>query len=337
MRVLVLYNEPILAADHPDADSEHEVLFTVDEVAQELTAAGHEVSRLGVQRNPATLISGVRKARPHVVFNLFEGLADHYETESYATGLLDWLRVPYTGSPFETLALGRNKPRTKQLLRGAGLPTADFFLVEDGPVEECPLDWPVFVKPAAQDASVGIDQGSVVNDLESLNARVAFLIENYGGPVLVEEYIPGREFNVGLIETPELQTLPIGEILFEDRTVGSWPIVTYDSKWRPGSQDYEMQPVDYPQNLTPRLQERLQTLAKRAFRLLGCRDYARVDFRVRAGKPYILEVNPNPDYSPVAGLAIMLQKGGYPHAQFTAELVQMAYARRHGAGKVMSV
>ncbi len=332
MRVLVLYNEPVLPADHPDAESEHEILYTVDHVAKELADAGHDVTRLGVQRDPATLVAGLRSAAPDVVFNLFEGLADHYGTEAHAAGLLEWLRIPYTGSPYETLSLARSKPRTKHVLRGAGLPTPEFLAVEEGPLDECPLEWPVFVKPGMQDASVGIDQGSVVTDLGRLNERVAYLLENYGPPVLLEQYVDGREFNVGVIEAPDLQTLPVGEILFEDATPGSWPIVTYDSKWRPGSHDYEMQPVAYPDKLPGRLRERLQALAKRAFRLLGCRDYARIDFRVRAGRPYILEVNPNPDYSPLAGLSVALQRFGLPHARFTADLVQMALARGHGEG-----
>src|SRR6516162_10244047 len=162
MRVLVLYNEPVLPADHPDADSEHEILYTTDVVAGHLTEAGFDVTRLGVSRDPSALLTGLRRAKPEVVFNLFEGLADHYGTEAYAAGLLEWLGLPYTGCPFQTLCLARSKHLTKHLLQGAGLPTAGFFIVEALPVPECPLEWPVIVKPAEQDASVGLDQGSVV-------------------------------------------------------------------------------------------------------------------------------------------------------------------------------
>jgi D-alanine-D-alanine ligase len=334
MRVLVLYNEPVLPADHPDADSEHEILFTVDAVAGHLSAAGFEVSRLGASRDPAALLSGLRRARPDVVFNLFEGLADQYGTEAHAAGLLDWLGLPYTGCPYQTLCVARDKPWTKRLLRGAGLPTADFFVVEDGAVPECPIDWPVIVKPGTQDASVGLDQNSVVTDRERLGERVAYLLETYGPPVLVEEFIRGREFNVGLIESPELRALPVSEIVFVDRGPGYWPIVTYDAKWKPGSCDYEATPAKYPAEVSPRLAERLYAAAKQAFRLLGCRDYARVDFRVRPnGKPCILEVNPNPDFSPLAGLAGGLASAGLTHAQFTVELVHAALARGRGAAQ----
>ena len=187
----------------------------------------------------------------------------------------------------------------------------------------------MIVKLALEDASVGIDQGSVVTDKKALDERVGRMLEQHGQPLLVEQFIRGREFNVSLIETGgELRVLPISEIQFVDRDPAFWPIVTYDAKWKPGSRDYESTPPRYPANVSPGLAARLTKLAKRAFHLLDCRDYAGVDFRVRSPlKPYILEVNPNPDYSPTAGLSGGLTCAGITHAQFTVELVQAAFAR----------
>ncbi len=326
-RVLVLYNQPILPEDHADAESEHEILSTVEFVQRTLSKAGYDASTLGVSRDPTGLLEGLRDIRPDVVFNLFEGLADCGETEAHVAGLLEWLEIPYTGCPYQTLCIARSKHLTKHLLAGAGLPTAKFIVADDVPVEDCPLGWPVIVKPATQDASVGLDQGSVVTNMDRLNDRIAYLLENYGPPVLIEEFIRGREFNVGLIEMPDLRVLPVSEIKFIDKDPGFWPIVTYDAKWKPGSRDYEATPPKYPARVSPRLAGKLEELARQAFRLLGCRDYARVDFRVRGSKPYILEVNPNPDFSPTAGLAGGLESAGIPHAQFTLELVQNALAR----------
>jgi D-alanine-D-alanine ligase len=328
LRVLILHNQPILPEDHADADSEHEVLFTTEFVQRTLTEAGYDVVALSASRDPAVLIAGLRENRPDVVFNLFEGLADFGDTEAHAAGLLEWLELPYTGCPYQTLCLARGKHLTKHLLAGAGLPTAKFFVAEDVPVEDNPLGWPVIVKPAAQDASVGVDQGSVVTNLERLNDRIAYLLDNYGPPVLVEEFIRGREFSIGLVEAPDLRVLPVSEILFVEKDPDFWPIVTYDAKWKPGSRDYEATPPKYPaRRVSPRLRDKLQMLAKRAFRLLGCRDYARVDFRMRGSKPYILEVNPNPDFSPTAGLSGGLESAGISHERFTVELVERALAR----------
>jgi D-alanine-D-alanine ligase len=329
-KVLILYNEPVLPEDHPDAISEHEILYTADVVHKNLTEGGYEVTRLGVSHDPSALVNGLRAQRPDVVFNLFEGTGDHGHTEAYAAGVLQWLGVPFTGSPPETLCLARNKHLTKHTLKGAGLPTPEFFVVDGTGVPPCPLEWPVIVKPATQDASVGLDQGSVVTDQKALQQRVAYLVGNYGPPVLVEQFILGREFCVALIETPELRPLPLSEITFVP-TNGLWPIVTFDAKWKPGSEDYEATPPRYPAQVTPKLAERVSALALKAFRLLGCRDYARVDFRVRpTGKPYILEVNPNPDFSPDAGLAGGLEAAGTTHAEFTVRMVQNALARGGG-------
>lgn len=327
-RILVLYNEPVLPATHPDALSEHEVLETAEVVADHLHRAGYDVARLGVSKDPERLVAGLQDLRPDAVFNLFEGTADHGNTEAYVAGLLEWLGIPFTGCPSQALLLARSKPLSKYLFQGAGLPTAEFVVVESLPMPPCRLEWPVIVKPALEDASVGVDQGSVVTNQERLNERVAFLLESYGPPVLVERYIAGRELNVALVEAPELRTLPISEIIFAQRETGYWPIVTYDAKWKPGSADYEATPPRYPAEVSPKLAERLGTIARQAFRLLGCRDYARADFRVSPqGQPYLLEVNPNPDYSPSAGLAGGLASAGISHAQFTVDLVKSALAR----------
>jgi D-alanine-D-alanine ligase len=335
MRVLVLYNQPVLPLDHPDANSEHEVIATVDIVCGHLRNAGFEVGRLGVDRDPEVLLRGVRRQRPDVVFNLFEGLADHYETEAVVAGLLDWLGIPYTGCSFHALSIARDKARTKYLLEGAGLPTPGFVVVSELPVPPVDLEWPLIVKPANQDASVGLDQGSVVTDPERLEARVALMLEAYGAPVLVEQYIRGREINVGVIECPDLRVLPPSEILFLAKDPDFWPIVTYEAKWKPGSREYEATPPRHPADLTPRLADKVCELAKRAYHLLGCRDYARVDFRVRNGKPFILEVNPNPSYEPSGGLVGGLESAGLTHAQFTVELVQAALARGRGSRGVV--
>src|SRR5262249_39764227 len=162
-----------------DAESEHEVTETIELLESALDAAGFSVGKLGVNHDAAALVAGVRKARPDVVFNQFEGLPDWGDTEAFAVGLLEWLGLPYTGCPLQPLCRPRHKPLTKQLLRGAGLPTPDFFTVDRLPVGDCPLAWPVIVKPSNQDASVGLDQGSVVTSQRELDRRVGYLLDEY--------------------------------------------------------------------------------------------------------------------------------------------------------------
>jgi D-alanine-D-alanine ligase len=327
-RILILYNEPVLAPDHPDYESEREVVDSAEIVAGHLSKAGFAVTCLGAGRDPQTVLARLGASRLDAIVNLYEGAADDLDTEDYMAALLEWLGIPFTGSPFRTLLLARNKHWTKLLLRGAGLPTPAFMVVAALPVPACTIRWPVIVKPAAQDASVGLDQGSVVRDQERLDARVEDLLERYGPPVLVEEFIPGREFNVGLVGWPTLRTLPIAEIVFKEPTPGEWAIVTYDAKWKPGSEADLATPPVCPADVAAPLAAKLETVARQAFRLLGCRDYARVDFRVApSGEPYILEVNPNPDFHPSAGFARSLAAAGVAHAQFAVELVRAALAR----------
>ena len=300
-------------------------------VQETLVQADYEVERLGIGRDVSRLVSDIQERRPDVVFNLFEGFGDQYDTEPTVPLLLDWLHIPFTGSPPQALTLAKNKALTKFVLRGAGLPTADFFVVHELPVPVSPLAWPVIVKPALQDASVGIDQQSVVTDQKQLEARVAHCLRLYGGPILVERFIFGRELCVGMIEAPALRPLPLSEIQFNKVAAGYWPIVSYEAKWKIGSEEDLVTVLHFPKDVTPELTRQLQTLACQAFRLLGLRDYGRVDFRVELpDRPYILEVNPNSDFGPDVGLANGLSEAGLSHAWFTVELVKNALARGRG-------
>jgi D-alanine-D-alanine ligase len=327
-RVLILFNAPTLPETHPDAEAERDVLHTVAAVAQALTQGCHQVCQLGIAHDPTLLLETLKMYRPDVVFNLFEGTGERNQTEAYAIGLLEWLEVPYTGCPLVAAVLARDKPLTKRLFQGAGLPTAGFFLVEQLPLLQEPARWPVMVKLATEDASVGIDNRSVATNRQELTERVAWLLERYRPPVLVEEFLDGREFNVGVVELPQQQALPIAEIIFDRSDPGRWPIVTYESKWEPGSAADLAALPRCPAEVAPELAQQLSALAVAAFRLLGCRDYARIDFRTdHQGRPFLLEVNPNPDFGPTAGLARALKVAGLTYEQCTLQLIANALAR----------
>ncbi|HQR06408.1 MAG TPA: hypothetical protein PLN21_06275 [Gemmatales bacterium] len=322
-RVLLLYNAPVLPNDHPDAESERDLLHTVDSVHQALLPYRHQVTTLGLTDSPEHLLNAVRTTQPDVVFNLFEGFGTRPASEYHVAGLLNWLNVPYTGCPVEAMVIGRDKVRTKQLLRGAGLPTAGFIVVDNISSLPLPESWPVIVKPAGTDASIGIDQGSVVSDEASLRKQVASVLHRYGSPVLVETYLPGPEFNVGIIESPATTALPIAEMVYTPQPGVQWPIVSYASKWDTGSaEDLAMQPR-CPAQIHDNLRDRLQSIALAAFHLIGCKDVARIDCRLdTAWMPNILEVNPNPDLGSSAGLARMLRTADIPYSQFIDQLVR---------------
>jgi D-alanine-D-alanine ligase len=323
-KVLVLYNEPQSAADHAEAASEHAVVDHARSQAAVLNKAGYAVELLGLNPDPAFLWHELQRRRPDVILNLYEGTLDDPETETYVAGLLQWSGIPYTGCTVPTLTLTRAKHQTKRVLKTAGLPTADFMVVDREPAP-CTLEWPVFVKPATQDASVGIGRESICRNPQQLDDRVRYLLSKYPGPVLVERFLPGREIHVAVTALPEVRSLPPAEVAFAP---GNADILTYDAKWDPSSPDYHATPMRFGIELAKDLAAELGRVAVEAFRVLGARDYARVDFRLGDGdRPFILELNPNPEIGVDTCFGRILESAGTTFEVFLARLIEHAKTR----------
>lgn len=335
MRVLLLYNAPLLDKNHCDSASESGVIESVDAIAQSLLASKHEVSRLALAERFEPLLKAVEgPAAPEVIINLCESFAGSSAGEAHLAGLLELVGIPYTGSPPETLALVRQKAPTKWLLQGAGLPTADFtFVSRDQTLAADEFarqlaQGPLFVKPAGEDASLGIAGDCVVVELPKLMAKVADLQRRYGD-VLVERYIDGREFNTSIIALPKPHVMPLAEVNFSPDADCPWPVVTYDAKWTPDSSGWRATPVTCPAQVDDALAARIREVSLAAFQITGCRDYARVDLRVNPqGQVCILEVNANPDIGPQAGFARAIGAAGISYQEFVGRLIETA--RRRG-------
>ncbi len=192
----------------------------------------------------------------------------------------------------------------------------------------------LLVKPDAEDGSLGIDQGSVVADTKALVERVKYLRSLYDCGVIVEPYLPGPEFNLGVIALPEPRALAVAQIVFKPE-IGRWPILTYAAKWDEGSvADLASRPV-CPALIDPAFAERLSSLAVAACRATGCRDYARVDMRLDAnGEPMILEVNPNPDIGPNAGWARAARASGFSYEEAIGAIAREALKRRRKSREI---
>ena len=327
MNVTILYNEPSLSKNHPDYLSEAGVLEAVEAVEAALNKGGYCSSRLGVDNDPAAIIRALQSIEADVVVNLFEGLGGVGAGEGQVTGILELLGIPFTGSGSKCLALVREKALTKWLLLGAGLRSAAFHLLAaDEPASPARFEpllavGQVIVKPAHEDGSLGIGPESIVSDFESLVRQIRRVQERYG-EVLVEQYVAGREFNVGILALPEPEALPLAEIEF---IPGIAPIVSYDAKWTPKAREFNGTPARCPAEVVPELGDEIRRLALASFRLTDCRHYARVDFRVDAAcRPYILEVNGNPDISPSAGLARQILASGMTYNDFICRMVEVA-------------
>ena len=257
-------------------------------------------------------------------------------TINIADSFDELLGISYTGNRPLALALCQKKPHAKALLRAAGLPVPRGILVERGAAPaELDLRFPLIVKPAYDDASGGIDAGSVVRDRAALDARVQLVVGEHKMPALIEEFVEGREIHCAILGTDPPEALPLFEMQFKDGGTDNegrpMPrIITYRAKWDPYSRDYYAMeskcPVD---DLSPEVAAKMQGIALAAYRALGCRDYARVDMRLDAAtsEPYILEVNPNPDLADGCAFAQCVRASGRSYAQAIQEIVGFALTR----------
>ncbi len=272
------------------------------------------------ERLPCTLDWGALQERlalkrPGLVVNLVEALGGHGRLQYLVPALLDALRIPYTGSPAESLMLTTNKLLTKRLLAMQGLPTldwADLSGCEDG----CDLPLARYIlKPVSEDASVGLDDDALVDLLDARQLRPIMRArsESLGLEVFAERFVDGREFNLSVLaDASGPQVLPPAEIEFVGYTPEQPRLVGYRAKWDADSYEYHHTPrrFDFPASDAPLLAE-LTRLSLACWRLFGLRGYARVDFRVdNAGRPWILEINANPCISPDAGFMAAVNQAG---------------------------
>ncbi len=333
--VVVLYHAaPLPPRRRGEQASELAAAQAAAEAAAALAAAGWPTALLPVRSCLADLVARLRRARPGVIVNLCEGFAGRPAWEAQVAGVLELMGIPFTGNPSAALFLGQDKFRSKAVLTAWGLPTPAGRLAPAADAPGGRLRFPLIVKPNAEDGGIGIGRDSVVRDGKLLRRQTARLAQRYRQPALIENYIAGREFNVALVEGARgLRALPVSEIVFRNLPPGRPQIVGYDAKWKPGCAWYRATVPVCPARIPVRLARRLRKLALAAGAALGIRGYARVDFRVdRRGRPFILEVNPNPDPSRAAGLARALAAAGIAYETFWYRQVRQTLnqARRQG-------
>lgn len=320
MKVAVLYDG---GWDTWDAKDVASVWQSVKEVQAALRGRGFETTSIPVRApNDFSWLPKVRRA--DAIFNLCEGIGGHSRYEDFVVATLELTGVPYTGCRPWAVSVAHRKHVANTLLSrsGAAIPR---FILANGNKLPADLTLPVIVKPAAEDASVGIDVGSVCTTKRALKKRLAEMVEQWD-EVLVQEYVAGREFNVGFVGK---QVLPIAELCFDNMPEGSWPILTYAAKWDVGSpEDLGSVPV-CPADISIEIQKRIVSVAREAWEALcGGEGYGRVDLRVDAsGQPYVLEVNPNPDISDSAGLSRMAKALGWEYDELICRIVDEALSR----------
>ena len=268
------------------------------------------------------------QVRSSIVFNLCEDIRGQGIYEVYMTSLLELLGITYTGSEPIALGLCLDKARSKETLVYHGLQIPHHYVLKDLSQKRPDLSFPLILKPLHEDGSLGIDNRSVIVSEAELEEKALQLLQAFHQPVIVEEYIGGREFNVSLLGEGTPEVLPISEIDYSKLEKGQPHILTHTSKWDETSPDYHKTPAVCPVTLDRSLEKALQETALTAFKVLGCRDYARVDFRMRGNQPCIIEVNPNPSISPDAGFVRSADVAGLSYAKLIGKILSFAEKRK---------
>jgi len=327
--VAVVYNSyPEGVRSGPETVSEEAVRGMAREVFECVEALGYRASLISLDKDILDFAGHLSELRPEVLVNLCEGFDGRPELEANVAAAFELLGLAFTGSGSKCLSLCQDKYRAKALLAAHSLPTARGRLVYSEE-EGIGLEFPLIVKPNFEDASLGIYQDSVVTDEEGLRRRVRQVTGTYRQPALVEQFIDGREFNVAVFENGSPRALPVSEIDYSDLPVGMPRVLGYEAKWYEDHPLYKKTPPVCPAVIAEEQREKLQSLAVSAFKVMGCRDYARVDFRMDGqGQVFILEVNPNPDISLGAGYARALRAAGIEYGAFWQAQIENALRRK---------
>lgn len=331
-RVAVLYNllERLQKGEERDILAEEGIIEEIGAVEHAIRSLGYECYVMAIRDEILSVIHWLKEIRPDVIFNLCESVYGNACWEMNIPALLDLFRIPYTGSPPLTLGLCQDKGKVKDILLSQGILTPRYRIF-DQPVEDMRGNiFPIIVKPLHEDGSLGISKQSVVYDDAMLNKQVRYVIDKYQQPALVEEFVDGRELNVSLVETNgNVGVLPISEIDYSEFPEGSPKICGYEAKWVTESAEYQKTKPVCPAPLEWVMKRRVEHIAVKVFRLFGCRDYARVDMRLdRNGKLYVIEVNPNPDISPQAGMTRAVKVQGMTYSEFIGGLLDRALQRK---------
>lgn len=319
LRIAVLHYQP--KGEAPDA--------VVGQVRAALEEAGHTPVDVGVDESVTDLMRKVTWSRADLVFNICETFAEDYRLEVNVAAVLELARVPFTGSGTAGLLLAQDKILTKQLLQFHGVLTPRFATFDgDSFQTNGDLKFPLIVKPARSDASMGL---GVEKDMEGLARRVRRIREEFDDEALAEEFIEGREIYVGVLgDHASPQVLPVVELDFGKKwSRKRMKIANREVKFAPETEGSPRLVV--PRDLSDELRGRVERAAVTAFRALKLRDYARIDFRVSShtNEPYLLEVNPNPYLEAQCEVALGARERGLSYAQLVQRIVEVA-ARRHG-------
>lgn len=329
-RVLVLMHQDLVPPEDAHKKKGVELEFspwiTEYNVINSLENSGHEVLVLGVYSDLKVIRQAIEEFEPHVIFNLLEEFDGEVLFDQNVVSYLELLRTKYTGSNPRGLMIARDKAIAKKLLSYHRIPTPKFQVFGKSRFKklEKKLSFPLIVKCLHQEASLGLSAASVVSTEEKLYERIEYLIEKYGGEVIVEEFVEGREFYVGVLGNKRLQVLPVWELVFEKSENPTKEFYSEKAKWDKNYRDRKG--VDSrPAILENDLEKKIIETAKKTYRALELSGYARIDLRVSEdGTPFVLEANPNPNVAMGDEFALSAREAGISYDDLIERLIKIA-------------
>ena len=301
MKIAIVYNRPAETGT-ANWQSSQDVLLQVEAVQHSLVELGVDCLAVPFDRDVSAFAAIVKKEKIEAVFNLCESVEDDPRLIGHPAAVFELLGLPFTGSGSIALMLSTDKRLAKRQLTAAGFRTPGSLAYDGGDISYL-LDFalPAIIKPRLEDASIGIDQESIVFKKKELKEKIPVFFKKYG-PLLLEQFIDGREFNVSLFGYPAARILPVAEIDFSSFPKELQKIVGYRAKWDEEAFEYHNTRRIFPQKLPQLLDRNLRKVASGAYKLFMLRDYGRIDLRMDdLGKIYVLEANANPCISPDAG------------------------------------
>jgi len=314
---------PLEQAGCDDAFEEYDSLETIDLISTSLEAKGHEAIQL---RGGKEFLENILCEKVDFVFNIAEGRGTYRSREAQVPSVLAMLDIPYSGSDAECLAICLDKPLAKKIVETAGVQTPKWCVVtssqEAYQMVSCGFPFPAIIKPAYEGSSKGIRLSSVVDSPEQAIETINRLLENYRQPVMMEEFITGDEVTIGIIGNSPSTVLGMMRIL--PKRNNGYFVYSVEVK-----RDYlELVEYECPARLEQKVLHNLEVSGLNAFQALGCRDFARLDFRINhEGVPYFLEINPLPGLGNHSDLVIMAKIMGWTHEQLTASVLNAALSR----------
>jgi D-alanine-D-alanine ligase len=302
-----------------------------DEVAEALEKLGHE-PQLHCLDGSVRSLHALARLDCDLVFNLAESFGGVDTNDVAVAGYLELLRKPYTGAGVPGLTLAQDKAVAKKIFAFHGIHTPVFAKVFRGRLDfSHHLEFPVIVKPAREDGSIGIEFNAVVNSIRELMERIDWLHQNFDSPVLIEEYVEGREMYVGVMGNETPAALPVVELDLSKLPEGRPRIAGAEVKWGKGTRAYRDTKSVFPEDLSEETMANLQQTAVAAYQALELRDYGRVDMRLQPdGRVALIEVNPNPWLASKSEFAMAARKAGRTYNELVSEILELAMARYRG-------